>query len=92
MCPEGSCCPWKGPAGTGSWQAPWRGAHAGAFLAGSVIPWGTTLEQSAPKGLHPEERSHARAVLEGLSTRTEPRPEQGKSVRKKEQETQDGMS
>lgn len=39
------------------------------------------LDQPVPEGLHPKERSRARAVLEGLSTSTDPRLEQGKSVR-----------
>jgi len=30
------------------------GAHAGAgFMAGLVTPWGPTLEQPVPEGLHP---------------------------------------
>jgi len=44
-----------------------RGAHAGAgLLAGLVTPWGRTLEQPVPEGLHPVGRTHARAACEEL--------------------------
>jgi len=44
-----------------------RGAHTGAgLLAGLVTPWGPTLEQPVPEGLHPVGRTHAGAVCEGL--------------------------
>jgi len=44
-----------------------RGAHAGAgLLAGLVTPWGPTLEQPVPEGLHPMGRTHAGAVGEEL--------------------------
>ncbi|PKU37806.1 hypothetical protein llap_11890 [Limosa lapponica baueri] len=42
-------------------------AHAGTgFLAGLVTCGRPILEQSVPEGLHPMERTHARAVLEEL--------------------------
>jgi len=44
-----------------------RGAHTGAgLLAGFVTPWGPTLEQPVPEGLHPMGRTHAGAVHEEL--------------------------
>jgi len=44
-----------------------RGAHAGAgLLAELVTPWGPTLEQPVPEGLHPMGRTHAGAVCEEL--------------------------
>jgi len=40
-----------------------KGAHAEAgLLAGLVTPWGPTLEQPVPEGLHPVEGTHAEAV------------------------------
>lgn len=38
--------------------APWRVAHTGAGLLA-----GSTLEQCAPEGLHPVERTHAGATI-----------------------------
>jgi len=36
------------------------GSHAGVgFLAGFVTPWGPTLEQPVPEGLHTVGRTHA---------------------------------
>jgi len=44
-----------------------REAHARAgLLAGLVTPWGPTLEQPVPEGLHPVEGTHAGAVREEL--------------------------
>jgi len=44
-----------------------RGVHAGAgLLAGLVTPWGPTLEQPVPEGLHPVGRTRAAAVREEL--------------------------
>jgi len=44
-----------------------RGAHAGAgLLPGLVTPWGPTLEQPVPEGLHPVGRTHAGEVWEEL--------------------------
>jgi len=44
-----------------------RGAHAGAgLLAGLVTPWGPTLKQPVPEGLHPVEGTHTGAVREEL--------------------------
>jgi len=44
-----------------------RGAHARAgLLAGLVTPWGPTLEQPVPEGLHPMEGAHTGAVCEEL--------------------------
>jgi len=44
-----------------------RGAHAGAgLLAGLVTPWGPTLEQPIPEGLHPVEGTHIGTVHEEL--------------------------
>jgi len=44
-----------------------RGAHARAgLLAGLVTPWGPTLEQPVPEGLHPVGGTHAGAVREEL--------------------------
>jgi len=67
--PEGSCVGSpvleQAPARTcGPVQ---RGAHTGAgFLAGLVTPWGPTLEQPVPEGLHPMGRTHTGAVHEEL--------------------------
>jgi len=44
-----------------------RGAHAGAgLLVGLLTPWGPTLEQPVPEGLHPLGRTHTGAVREEL--------------------------
>jgi len=44
-----------------------RGVRTGAgLLAGLVTPWGPTLEQPVPEGLHPVEGTHAGAVREEL--------------------------
>ena len=39
---------------------------AAGLLAGLVTPWGATLEQPVPEGLHPVEGTHAGAVHEEL--------------------------
>jgi len=59
---------WGACAGAGSCQDLWtRGAHARAgLLAGLVTPWGPTVEQPVPEGLHPVGRTHAGAVHEEL--------------------------
>jgi len=44
-----------------------RGAHTRAgLLAGLVTPWGPTLEQPVPEGLHPVGRTQAGAVPKEL--------------------------
>lgn len=45
-----------------------REARVGAgSLAGLATPWGPTLQQCDPEGLHPMEGTHARAAHGGLS-------------------------
>jgi len=72
------------------------------LLAGLVTPWGPTLEQPIPEGLHPMEGTHAGAVNKDLqpmgrtphwdswwrtvSRGRDPTLEQGRSVRRKERQ------
>ena len=71
MHPNEAVTLWEARAGAGSCQDLWtrgeRGAHTGAgLLAGLVTPWGPTLEQPVPEGLHPVGRAQAGAVCEEL--------------------------
>jgi len=69
--PEGGCDPVGSPvleqAPSRTCRPMERGAHARAgLLARLVTPWGPTLEQPVPEGLHPMGRTQAGAVSEEL--------------------------
>jgi len=70
-----------------------RGAHAGVgLLAGLVTPWGPTLEQPVPEGLHPMGGTHAGAVHEELQPVGRIHVGAGKRVRRKERQRQRVMN
>ena len=84
---------WRAHAGADCCQDLWprgvRGAQAGAgLLAGFVTLWRTHVEQPIPEELHPAGDSHWRSSWRALCCGRDPTVKQGKSVRRKEQQTQ----
>ncbi|KAF4794740.1 hypothetical protein TURU_100328 [Turdus rufiventris] len=61
-CPKDAVTMWEACTAAGSWQDVWtqgERAHTGTgLLAGLGTPWGPTLEQFVPQGLHPVEEIH----------------------------------